>query len=48
VSAALALIESKGGEKAFGQHTIPDGGILAGFTDSEGHLVGLVQGPPGM
>jgi predicted enzyme related to lactoylglutathione lyase len=48
VDAALAVIESKGGQKAFGPHPIPDGGIIAGFTDPEGHLVGLVQGPPGM
>ena len=48
VSAALALIESKGGKKAFGPHPIPDGGIIAGFLDPEGHLIGLVQGPPGM
>jgi predicted enzyme related to lactoylglutathione lyase len=45
VNAALALIESKGGKKAFGPHPIPDGGIIAGFTDPEGHLIGLVQGP---
>ena len=45
VAAALALIESKGGQKAFGPHPIPDGGIIAGFTDPEGHLIGLVQGP---
>jgi hypothetical protein len=48
VTAALALIESKGGKKAFGPHPIPDGGIIAGFTDPEGHLIGLVQGPAGM
>jgi len=48
VNAALALIESKGGKKAFGPHPIPDGGIIAGFTDPEGHLIGLVQGPAGM
>ena len=47
VNAALALIESKGGRKAFGPHPIPDGGIIAGFTDPEGHLIGLVQGPAG-
>ena len=45
VAAALAAIESKGGKKAFGPHPIPDGGIIAGFTDPEGHLIGLVQGP---
>ena len=48
VNAALALIESKGGKKAFGPHPIPDGGIIAGFLDPEGNLIGLVQGPPGM
>jgi len=48
VAAALTLIESKGGQKAFGPHPIPDGGIIAGFNDPEGHLVGLVQGPPKM
>jgi len=47
VAAALALIESKGGKKAFGPHSIPDGGIIAGFTDPEGHLIGLAQGPAG-
>lgn len=44
VDEALTLIESKGGKKAFGPHTIPDGGIIAGFLDPEGHLIGLVQG----
>jgi predicted enzyme related to lactoylglutathione lyase len=48
VAAALELIESKGGKKAFGPHPIPDGGIFAGFADPEGHLIGLVQGLPGM
>jgi predicted enzyme related to lactoylglutathione lyase len=47
VAAALELIESKGGKKAFGPHPIPDGGIIAGFLDPEGHLIGLVQGPAG-
>lgn len=48
VEAALALIESKGGKTAFGPHPIPDGGIIAGFEDPEGHLIGIVQGPTGM
>ena len=48
VNAALAVIESKGGKKAFGPHPIPDGGVIAGFTDPEGYLIGLVQPPPGM
>jgi predicted enzyme related to lactoylglutathione lyase len=45
VAAALALIESKGGKLAFGPHPVPTGAIIAGFTDPEGHLVGLVQQP---
>lgn len=48
LNAALATIESKGGQKAFGPHTIPDGGTIAGFTDPEGHLIGLIQPPAGM
>jgi hypothetical protein len=48
IVAALALIESNGGKTAYGPHPIPDGGIIAGFTDPEGHLIGLVQPPPGM
>ena len=45
VEAALALIESKGGKLAFGPHRVPTGAIVAGFTDPEGHLVGLVRQP---
>jgi hypothetical protein len=45
VEAALALIESKGGKLAFGPHPVPTGAIIAGFTDPEGHLVGLAQQP---
>jgi hypothetical protein len=48
IVAALALIESKGGKTAFGPHPIPDGAIIAGFTDPEDHLIGLVQPPLGM
>jgi len=48
VDATLAAIEKKGGAKAFGPHPIPDGALIAGFTDPEGHLIGLVQGPKGM
>jgi predicted enzyme related to lactoylglutathione lyase len=48
VEDALVAIESHGGRRAFGPHPIPDGGIIAGFLDPEGHLIGLVQGPAGM
>ena len=45
VEAALALIESRGGQRAYGPLPTPDGGIFAGFLDPEGHLIGLVSGP---
>jgi len=45
VNKALELIANQGGKTAFGPQPIPDGGIVAGFTDPEGHLIGLVQGP---
>ena len=48
IAAALEVIERKGGKKAFGPQPIPDGGLIAGFLDPEGHLIGLVQGAPGM
>ena len=43
ITAMLALIQSKGGKVAFGPHPIPEGGIFAGFTDPEGHLIGMIQ-----
>jgi len=46
IVAKLAEIESKGGKTAFGPHPIPAGGFFAGFEDPEGHLIGLMQGPP--
>jgi hypothetical protein len=45
IEAALAVIESKGGKMAFGQQTVPDGTVIAGFTDPEGNLIRLAQGP---
>ena len=45
VAAALVRIESKGGKKAFGPHPVPTGTIIAGFTDPQEHLVGLVRQP---
>jgi len=45
VKAALAAIEDQSGHKAFGPHPVPTGAIIAGFTDPEGNLVGLVQRP---
>jgi predicted enzyme related to lactoylglutathione lyase len=43
VNTALAEIEAKGGKRAFGPHPVPTGATIAGFTDPEGNLVGLVQ-----
>jgi predicted enzyme related to lactoylglutathione lyase len=48
IQVMLATIESKGGKLAFGPLPIPDGGIIAGFNDPEGHLIGMIQPPPGM
>jgi predicted enzyme related to lactoylglutathione lyase len=39
----LATIEAQGGKLAYGPQTLPDGAIFAGFTDPEGHLIGLIQ-----
>jgi len=44
----LATIQGKGGQLGFGPHTIPDGSLIAGFLDPEGHLIGLLQPAPGM
>ena len=43
VSAALSVIESKGGERLMGPEQMPDGPIIGVFADPEGHAVGLVQ-----
>ncbi len=47
VSAALAIIEGKGGQKTFGPQSIPDSGIVTGFLDPEDHLIGLCRGQRG-
>ena len=46
-AAELALIENKAGKEAFGPRPVPTGAIIAGFTDPEGHPVGLVLQPVG-
>jgi uncharacterized protein len=48
INAALVTIEAKGGKSAFGPHPIPDGGVIASFLDPEGHLIGIIQPPPGI
>jgi predicted enzyme related to lactoylglutathione lyase len=48
IDSALAAIEAKGGKGSFGPQPIPDGRMIAGFLDPEGHLIGLVQPPQQM
>jgi len=48
IAATFAAVENKGGKRAFGPFPIPDGSQIAGFTDPEGNLIGLVQPAPGM
>jgi predicted enzyme related to lactoylglutathione lyase len=43
VAASLALAESKGAKTAFGPHPVPDGAVIGGFFDPEGHLIGIVH-----
>lgn len=44
VELALQKAEQCGGLRAFGPHPLPEGGTFGGFTDPEGHLIGLVNG----
>jgi predicted enzyme related to lactoylglutathione lyase len=48
IEETFAAVESNGGKRAFGPFPIPDGSQIAGFTDPEGNLIGLVQAAPGM
>jgi uncharacterized protein len=46
-AAAMASIESHGGNKLFGPQPVPDGTALIGmFLDPEGHQLGLIQRTP--
>lgn len=45
IPAALAKIESLGGEKMMGPDQVPGGPVIALFKDPEGHVVGLVNDP---
>jgi hypothetical protein len=44
-AAALKPVETQGGQTAYGSLPTPDGSVLAGSLEREGHLVGPVQGP---
>ena len=48
VEATLAKAESEGARRSFGPHRIPDGSLIGGFFDPEGHMIGVLQPPPGM
>jgi predicted enzyme related to lactoylglutathione lyase len=46
ITATLGAIEKLGGHQAYGPEAVPGGGpTVAGFVDSEGHLIGLIQEP---
>jgi predicted enzyme related to lactoylglutathione lyase len=40
---ALSLVESRGGKRVSGPDQLPNGTIVALFTDPEGRVVGLVE-----
>ena len=48
VEETLKAAEKHGGRRCFGPHTIPDGAIIGGFFDPEGHMIGVLQAPAGM
>lgn len=39
----LAVVEGRGGQRVMGPEQIPNGPLLALFTDPEGRTVGLIQ-----
>jgi predicted enzyme related to lactoylglutathione lyase len=43
--AALQKAESLGGKRVMGPDQVPGGPVLGQFTDPEGNLVGVVEGP---
>lgn len=47
VEAALQKAQSLGGNRMMGPRDLPMGGTIGMFTDPEGHLIGLFEGPPG-
>ena len=47
IPAALAKAESLGGTKMVGPMDLPMGGEIAIFTDPEGNMIGLFNGPEG-
>lgn len=45
VAAALEKIEKLGGTRMMGPDQVPNGPVIALFTDPQGHTIGLVQTP---
>ena len=43
IAETLSVIEGRGGSKISGPDQVPNGPLVALFTDPEGHLIGLVQ-----
>ncbi len=43
ISETLTVIEGRGGRKLMGPEQVPNGPLIALFTDPEGHVIGLVQ-----
>ena len=43
INETLSVIEGRGGRKISGPDQVPNGPLVALFTDPEGHLIGLVQ-----
>lgn len=46
VEAALAKAESLGGTRMYGPDKVMDGVEIGQFSDSEGHLIGVVKSEP--
>ncbi len=43
IAETLTVIEGRGGRKLMGPEQVPNGPMIALFTDPEGHMIGLVQ-----
>ena len=43
IAETLTVIEGRGGQKVSGPDQVPNGPLVALFTDPEGHLIGLIQ-----
>jgi hypothetical protein len=43
IEETLAVVEGRGGSKLTGPEQVPNGPLMALFSDPEGHVIGLVQ-----